>query len=472
MSEAPLRRSVHFVPAHKVGMLEKARKLKCDVLVLDLEDAVPSSDAEKESARKLLIEWFEGEAVVAKEVVVRINDLGTKWWQRDVEAVCASRSPRRPDGLMVPKVRGRKDLEVIDAFLTKLGAPQWLLPIATELPEAVFNIAEIARGPRVAAITWGCEDLSSELGAMAKRDPRTGKYLPLFESVRSACLLAAKSAGVQAIDGVFTGLLNERGLIEDTIEARQLGFDGKLTIHPKQIQVVHKYLAPSEREYLEAVELLEFVKKSNRPGETIRFRSKMVDRPHFLAAQRLVRKAEAWRQEQGSGSSASGSSGVSGGQSASDMAKGRWFEEFSVNQIIKHAVRRTITEGDNIDFSTRTMNPAALHLDYDEASRSNFNRPLVNSMFTLALVVGLSVLDTTHGTGVAQLGLNDVKFSAPVFYGDTLRVETVVASVRESKSRKNDGIVEFSHKAFNQIDQLVCSCKRIMIIKKRPLAKI
>jgi acyl dehydratase len=147
---------------------------------------------------------------------------------------------------------------------------------------------------------------------------------------------------------------------------------------------------------------------------------------------------------------------------------GRWFEELPAGFTVEHVTRRTVTETDNVLFTTMTMNPAPMHLDADYASRSEFGQPLVNSMFTLALVVGLSVHELTLGTIVAQLGLTDVRFPAPVFHGDTIRVESEVVEARESKSRPEAGLVVFEHKAYNQRDELVCVCRRTGLMHRRP----
>ena len=147
---------------------------------------------------------------------------------------------------------------------------------------------------------------------------------------------------------------------------------------------------------------------------------------------------------------------------------GRWFEELPVGFTVEHVTRRTVTETDNVLFTTMTMNPAPMHLDADYASRSEFGRPLVNSMFTLALVVGLSVHELTLGTIVAQLGMTDVRFPAPVFHGDTIRVESEVVEARESKSRPEAGLVVFEHRAYNQRDELVCVCRRTGLMHRRP----
>ena len=147
---------------------------------------------------------------------------------------------------------------------------------------------------------------------------------------------------------------------------------------------------------------------------------------------------------------------------------GRWFEQLPVGTTVRHVIRRTVTETDNVLFTTMTMNPAPMHLDADYASRSEFGRPLVNSMFTAALVVGLSVTELTLGTIVAQLGLTDVQFPAPVFAGDTIRVETEVVEARPSRSRPQAGIVVFEHRAFNQRDELVCRMRRTGLMHRDP----
>lgn len=140
---------------------------------------------------------------------------------------------------------------------------------------------------------------------------------------------------------------------------------------------------------------------------------------------------------------------------------GLYFEEFEEGQIFQHQIRRTVTETDNVLFSTMTMNPAALHLDHHYAeTETEFGKPLVNSLFTLGLMIGISVHDTTLGTTIANLGMTDVTFPKPVFHGDTLRIETRVISKRRSKSRPKAGIVTFEHKAYNQRNEEVASCTR------------
>jgi len=148
---------------------------------------------------------------------------------------------------------------------------------------------------------------------------------------------------------------------------------------------------------------------------------------------------------------------------------GLYFEQFTVGQKFVHAVRRTVTEADNVLFSAMTHNPAALHLDEEYCrSQSEFGRRILNSAFTLGLMVGLSVGDTTLGTTVGNLGWDEVRFPKPVFHGDTLRVETEVSDVRLSKSRPDNGVVIFVHRAFNQHNQVVATCKRSALMLRKP----
>ena len=147
---------------------------------------------------------------------------------------------------------------------------------------------------------------------------------------------------------------------------------------------------------------------------------------------------------------------------------GLYFEEFSVGQTSDHPIRRTITEADNVFFTTMTHNPAALHLDAEYMKNTEFGKPLVNSCLTLGFMVGISVNDTTHGTTVANLGWDEVRFPRPLFHGDTIRVETEVLSVRASRSRPTNGIVVLAHRAYNQRDELVGECKRSVLMLRKP----
>jgi acyl dehydratase len=147
---------------------------------------------------------------------------------------------------------------------------------------------------------------------------------------------------------------------------------------------------------------------------------------------------------------------------------GRYFDEWLVGETVAHAVTRTVTETDNVLVSALTHNPQPMHLDHEAAAASEFGRPLVNSIYTFGLMVGVSVSDTTLGTLVANLGYDRLVFPAPVFIGDTLRSESECIEVRESKSRPNAGIVTWEHRSFNQRGELVCKCTRSALLLKRP----
>jgi acyl dehydratase len=149
---------------------------------------------------------------------------------------------------------------------------------------------------------------------------------------------------------------------------------------------------------------------------------------------------------------------------------GLWFDELVVGQIFEHPIRRTVTETDNVLFTAMTHNPAQLHLDEEYMKGTDFGTRIVNSCFTLGLMVGISVAETTLGTAVANLGWDEVRFPKPLFHGDTVNVVTEVIELRDSKSRPDAGIVTFLHKAFNQHGVLVASCKRSGLQRKKPAA--
>jgi acyl dehydratase len=148
---------------------------------------------------------------------------------------------------------------------------------------------------------------------------------------------------------------------------------------------------------------------------------------------------------------------------------GRYFEDFAVGEIIRHRLTRTVTQMDNMLFSNMTLNPQPLHIDADFcANETEWGKPLMNSLFTLGLMIGISVNDTTVGTTIGNLGMTDVKFPAPLFEGETVHCTTEVVATRESKSRPDAGIVEFHHKTFKQDGTLVAECRRQAFMRKRP----
>ena len=149
---------------------------------------------------------------------------------------------------------------------------------------------------------------------------------------------------------------------------------------------------------------------------------------------------------------------------------GRWFDEWQAGDRLVHEIRRTVTETDNLLFSTMTHNPQPLHIDAEAAKASEFGQILVNGTFTFALMIGLSVGDTTLGTLVANLGYDRLVMPKPVFLGDTLRAESEVVGTRPSKSRPDAGIVTFRHELFNQRNEIVCQCLRSALLHRKPEA--
>ena len=251
-STAPRRRSVHFVPGGNERFLDKALSSAADTVVMDLEDSVPPD--RKERARDAVADWLTAVDPGDKELMVRVNALGTPWVAHDIRTIV----PRRPRSLMLPKVGSGDDLAALDDLVSSEDpeATVSFFPVATETAEAVVNLAELGRHRRVDGLCWGAEDLSAELGGSAARDP-SGQLLPVYVTVQSWCLLAARATGVQAIDAVYTDLGDEAGLRREAGLAASMGFDGKITIHPDQIDVVNEAFTPSEAEVAEAVELLE-----------------------------------------------------------------------------------------------------------------------------------------------------------------------------------------------------------------------
>ncbi len=146
---------------------------------------------------------------------------------------------------------------------------------------------------------------------------------------------------------------------------------------------------------------------------------------------------------------------------------GMFFEDFEVGVVLAHEMRRTVTESDNVWFSAITMNPQPLHIDEEFSKGSMYKQRIVNSILTLGLVVGLTVAETTLGTTLGNLGFREVRFPKPVFHGDTIRAETEVLQVRDSRSQPQAGIVTVRHRGFNQHDELVCECERVFMMKRR-----
>ena len=283
-------RSWHFVPGASDKMLAKANDLPADALLLDLEDSVPTDS--KEEAREKVRTWLSAPRGAAARIV-RINPLATPWGAEDLAAAA-----RDADAILVPKVDSASDIREIDAALTRYERDSnrsneslGIVAIATETPKGVLAIEEIAHGPRIIGLTWGAEDLSAALGATRSRDDE-GRYLPVFEHVRTVTLLAAAAVEIAAIDGVYTSFSDAAGLKAEADEASATGFSGKLTIHPSQLDIVNRAFSPGEEAVAEARELVAaYAEHSSRGAGAFAFRGEMVDAPHLARAKALLARA-------------------------------------------------------------------------------------------------------------------------------------------------------------------------------------
>ncbi len=289
-----VRRCAHFVPGANEKMLDKALATEADALVLDLEDAVTPEN--KDSARATVSGWLADVDFGPKERMVRINPLDTPWFRADMEATMV----HPPDSYLVPKIYGPDEVRLVDRVVSELEAKYGheagsvkLVVLGTETARGFQNIADIPCVPRVDALTWGAEDLSAALGARRNRGP-DGRYLPLFEQARTACMVSAAAAGVQALDTVFVDITDPDALRQDCLDGAWIGFTGKISIHPSQIDVINEVFTPSAEDIARAGALLDELTRQQAQGKmAFRFEGQMVDVPHFTQARRILALAEA-----------------------------------------------------------------------------------------------------------------------------------------------------------------------------------
>jgi citrate lyase beta subunit len=274
-------------------MVQKALALPADGLILDLEDAVTVE--KKAEARVTVTGWLRQLNFGRKERFVRINPLDSGYGEADLEATIQG----HPDGYVVPKPRQAGDIQAVAAILDRLEISHGLssgsvalLAIATETPEGLLNIAEIAKAsPRLVALSWGMEDLSAAMGISQTRTAK-GELLDLFLYARMMTLLAASAAGIEAIDTVFTDIHDLDRLRMESVEAAQMGFVGKLSIHPSQIDVINQAFVPAAPEIQEAEALVHAFEASRAVGQgAFSFRGQMVDAPHLTRAKKLLERA-------------------------------------------------------------------------------------------------------------------------------------------------------------------------------------
>ncbi len=283
-----MTRSYLFVPADSERKMEKALSAGADALILDLEDAV--APARRDLARELARHYLAGK----DDVWVRINPLDGKDAAEDLDAVM----PSAPAGIVLPKPRSADDAAALAGMLDALEARHGIDPgstrilaLCTERPGALFALDGYTTAtPRLAALSWGAEDLSAAVGASRKRDA-DGNWLPVYELARSLCLLAAAAAGVAAVDTVFTDFRNLDGLSAYAANARRDGFSGMLAIHPAQVAVINAAFAPGAEEIARARRIVAVF--AEHPGAgTLGLDGEMLDRPHLVQARRTLALAE------------------------------------------------------------------------------------------------------------------------------------------------------------------------------------
>jgi citrate lyase subunit beta/citryl-CoA lyase len=283
-----MMRSCLFVPADNLRKLEKSLSSSADALIFDLEDAVAAD--RKLVARAMLADFLRVKRhSCGKAVFVRVNELGSGMTLDDMAAVM----PFRPDGIVLPKCRGGRDVQTLDLYLS---AFETIYPDRSEVTRIVAIITETAQSVlgahsyrdvshRLSGLMWGAEDLAADLGAMRQR--ADGHWTAAFALARSMCLLAAANAGVDAIDAVSTEIANTEALLRETREARCDGFAAKAAIHPGQIDSIHQALAPSEEERSWAERV---VAAFSSGSGVATLDGKMLDRPHLRLAHRLLQQ--------------------------------------------------------------------------------------------------------------------------------------------------------------------------------------
>jgi len=281
-------RSLLFVPADSEKKLAKSQSSPADALILDLEDSVAAQNRPK--ARGLVKEFLKDKH--SQSIWVRINPLGSEDFIRDVESVVVS----NPAGLVIPKPDGPQTLREIDNHIStreaKAGVHHGdikLLPVATETPEAVLTLGEYRNPPpRLAAMSWGAEDLSAALGAATNRD-ENGEFLFVHKMVRALVLIAAKAAGVDAIETLHADFRDAKGLERVARAAQREGFSGMLAIHPDQVETINAAFTPSAADIEHAKKV---VTAFAQGAGVASLDGKMLDQPHLKQAKHVLALAE------------------------------------------------------------------------------------------------------------------------------------------------------------------------------------
>lgn len=280
-------RSWLFAPGDSERKMEKAAAGAADIVIFDLEDAV--AEGEKPKARTLVHAFLAAHPQQRERLWVRINPLSGPHALTDLAAVMTG----RPGGIMLPKSRGRSDVELLDHYLTALEVVAGIEPgttkviaLVTETAEGMFTTGTYAGAPRLVAMTWGAEDLADAVGASENRNP-DGSYGFTYELARSLCLLGAAAAGVAAIETIHGDFRDDAGLRKRAEQVRRAGYRGMLAIHPAQVEVINGAFTPSAQELASAQEIVDLF-AANPGAGTIGHKGAMLDRPHLARARALL----------------------------------------------------------------------------------------------------------------------------------------------------------------------------------------
>ena len=285
-------RSWLFAPGDSDKKMKKAADGEADIVILDLEDAVVESG--KADARNAIAELLRSKDEAQRaRLWVRVNPLDGKWTADDLAIVM----PARPGGIMLPKSRGRADVEELDRQMTALEVENGIEPgstpviaLVTETAAAMFTTGDYAGAPRLVGMTWGAEDLADSLGAQSNKDFE-GEFAFTYKLARSLCLLGAAAAEVVPVETIDTNFRDLEGLRKRAIEVRRQGYRGMLAIHPAQVPVINEAFTPSEEEVAEAREIVALFEDNPGAG-AIGWRGGMLDRPHLSRARQLLAQAE------------------------------------------------------------------------------------------------------------------------------------------------------------------------------------
>ncbi len=280
-------RSLLFVPADSERKISRALGAGADVVILDLEDSVAA--ANKPAARRLAAEVLASQRRRQPLMIVRLNALGSGLMEADLEAVM----PAGPDGLMQPKTRCAEDVKALAAMAGSDGAGSGglaIIAIATETAGALFGIESYGEAvPPLAGLTWGAEDLSSDLGAQASRDD-AGRLTDPYRLARTLCLIGARAAGVEPIDTVYVNYRDGQGLEAECRAAARDGFTAKMAIHPDQVEPINRAFTPPPDAVARARRIVEAFKASG-DGGVVGLDGEMLDRPHLVRAEQLLVRA-------------------------------------------------------------------------------------------------------------------------------------------------------------------------------------